>query len=261
MQARTTVWKPSRRQVTESTACICKTSFIATAGRWYLYCSEEELSLERLRGVFRHLKCIRLKDGCKEQIPRDLTHSQLLFAESWGIAKISNGDFPVLLMYVSVADSASTVRKDLLLISCTSAVLSDAASLWLQIRIRLPLSVLGSWGQTAASCSCPSSDSREKHPLLLSFGFHRFWPRIWYKMISPMTLFSSVIDLERYSWLLLLIALSYVLLHMHCLLQWIYCHHGSVDGSGKRDKIPHYSLKPIESNTCYLGCKGHLFFL
>lgn len=47
-------------------------------------------------------------------------------------------------MYVCVADSASTIRKDLLLlISCTSAALSEATSLWLQIRIRLSLSALG----------------------------------------------------------------------------------------------------------------------
>lgn len=142
--------KTGQRQFTESAARIYKTTFclwpktlfFAAAG--ILHLSEEELPSERLRGIFRYLERMRLKDGGQEEIPRDLTHGQLPFPESWGTKNISTRDFSVLLLCVCVADSTSTIRKDLLLlISCTSAALSEAASLWLQIRIRLPLSALG----------------------------------------------------------------------------------------------------------------------
>jgi len=95
--------------------------------------------LERLRGIFRYLEHVRLKDGGQEDIPRDFAHRQLLFSESGGMANISVQDFPFLLMYVCVPDSASTIRKDLLLlISGTSAACSGT---W--IGIRLPLAALG----------------------------------------------------------------------------------------------------------------------
>lgn len=59
MQMRPNILKTDQSQFTESTACIyktpfclcSKTSFLATAGRWYLHLGEEELPLEKLRGT------------------------------------------------------------------------------------------------------------------------------------------------------------------------------------------------------------------
>lgn len=41
--------------------------FLATAGRQYLHFSEAELPSERLRGIFRCIECMRLKDGGQER--------------------------------------------------------------------------------------------------------------------------------------------------------------------------------------------------
>lgn len=151
MQMKPKFLKSGQRQFTKSTACIYKTpfclwpklSFLVAAGRRYLHLSEEELTSECLRGIFRYLEHVRLKDGGQEEIPRDLTHDQLLLPESWGTTNIASRDFPALLMCVCVADSASTFKKDLLLISCTCTACSAAASLGLQMRFRLLLSALG----------------------------------------------------------------------------------------------------------------------